>query len=164
MTGYLKTALLMGLLMGLCLAVGELLGGMQGLIFAFVFGGLGNLFMYWFSDRLVLWMHGAAPVEPDQVPVVHRIVRELAAGAGIPMPKLYLIETPVPNAFATGRNPSHAAVAVTTGILELLDERELRGVLAHELSHVIHRDILLSTIAGVGTTGKGEIRPRLSSC
>lgn len=149
MGNILKTTLLMGLLMGLCLALGEVLGGTRGLVLAFVFGGLGNLCMYWFSDRLVLWMHGAQPAAPDDLPEVHRAVRELASAAGMPMPKLYLMDTPVPNAFATGRSPAHAAVAVTTGILRLLDARELRGVLAHELSHVRHRDILISTIASV---------------
>ncbi len=149
MKNVFKTGLLMALLMGFCLAAGELMGGRQGLYTAFLFGGLGNVFMYWFSDKLVLRMQGAVPVEPSDLPQVHRIVSELAASAGIPVPRLYLIDTAVPNAFATGRNPAHAAVAVTRGILSALDDRELRGVLAHELSHVIHRDILISTIASV---------------
>lgn len=149
MTNSLKTGLLMALLMGFCLLGGELLGGRQGLWTAFLFGGVGNLLMYWFSDKLVLRMHGAVPVGPSELPRVQAVVAELASGAGIPVPKLYLIDTQAPNAFATGRNPAHAAVAVTRGILDLLDERELRGVLAHELSHVLHRDILLSTIASV---------------
>src|SRR3954469_14753206 len=107
----LKTVLLMGLLMGLCLSVGDTLGGRQGLVMAFVFGGLGNVLMYWFSDKVVLWMHGAKEVQPGELPQLHRIVADLAAGAGIAMPKLYLIPSGAPNAFATGRNPDHAAVA-----------------------------------------------------
>lgn len=149
MNNTLKTGLLMALMMGLCLAVGEMMGGTQGLVMAFLFGGLGNVIMYWFSDRLVLWMHGAQPVGPDELPSLHRIVSELAQAAGIPVPALYVMDSPLPNAFATGRNPANAAVAVTTGIMGLLDERELRGVLAHELSHVLHRDILISTVASV---------------
>lgn len=145
----LKTGLLMTILMGFCLMVGEILGGRQGLLFAFLVGGVSNLFMYWFSDKLVLGMHRATPVSQQELPEVYAIVRELTTQANIPLPKIYLIDTPLPNAFATGRNPSHAAVAVTRGILDILDERELRGVLAHELSHVLHRDILISTIASV---------------
>jgi heat shock protein HtpX len=149
MNNILKTTLLMGLLMGLCLAVGDAIGGRQGLYMAFVFGGIGNLFAYWFSDKMILWTSGARPADESEVPQVYRVLRFLSQSAGMPMPKVYLIETPMPNAFATGRNPSHAAVAVTTGILSMLNENELRGVLGHELSHVRHRDILISTIAAI---------------
>jgi heat shock protein HtpX len=106
-----------------------------------------NFVSYWFSDKIVLKMYGAQPLAEGDAPGVHRIVRSLATQAGIPMPKLYLIPSPAPNAFATGRNPQHAAVAVTEGILRIMDERELEGVLAHELSHVINRDVLISTVA-----------------
>ena len=149
MNNVLKTGLLMALLMGFCLFAGELLGGRQGLVTALLFGGLGNVFMYWFSDKLVLRMNGAQAIEPSEAPRLHAVVRDLAAGAGIPMPRLYLMDTEVPNAFATGRNPDHSAVAVTRGLLDRLDDRELRAVVAHELNHVLHRDILISTIAGV---------------
>ena len=149
MSNYVKTALLMGLLIGLFVVLGDALGGQQGMVMALIFGGISNVFMYWFSDKLVLWMNGAKPIEPGELPRLHRIVSDLAAGAGIPTPKLYLMDTPIANAFATGRSPDHAAVAVTSGILDVLDDRELRGVLAHELNHVLHRDILISTIASI---------------
>jgi heat shock protein HtpX len=134
-------------LSGLLLALGEVLGGAQGLVMAFGFAVIMNFVSYWFSDKIVLKMYGAQPIGEAEAPVVHRIVRNLATRAGIPMPKLYLIPSEAPNAFATGRNPQHAAVAVTHGIMRIMDETELEGVLAHELSHVLNRDILISTIA-----------------
>ncbi len=114
---------------------------------AFVLALVMNFVSYWFSDKIVLKMYGAQPLGEAEAPVVHRIVADLATQAGIPMPKLYLLPSEAPNAFATGRNPQHAAVAVTHGILRIMDETELEGVLAHELSHVLNRDILISTIA-----------------
>jgi heat shock protein HtpX len=142
-----KTTVFLALLTGLFIAVGGLLGGRSGMMMAFVFALIMNFVSYWFSDKIVLKMYGAQPIGEAEAPVVHRIVRNLATRAGIPMPKLYLIPSEAPNAFATGRNPQHAAVAVTHGIMRIMDETELEGVLAHELSHVLNRDILISTIA-----------------
>src|SRR2546429_2232682 len=147
MSNTLRTTLLLGLLTGLLLWVGQALGGAQGLVVALVFAGVMNLGSYWFSDRIVLRMYGAQELPPEQAPELYRIVRELAAGAHMPMPRVYLIPSDSPNAFATGRSPDHAAVAVTEGILRLLTPDELRGVLAHELSHVHNRDTLISAIA-----------------
>jgi heat shock protein HtpX len=147
MSNMLKTTVFLALLTGLFIAVGGLLGGRSGMMMAFVFALIMNFVSYWFSDKIVLKMYGAQPIGESEAPVVHRIVRNLATRAGIPMPKLYLIPSESPNAFATGRNPQHAAVAVTHGIMRIMDERELEGVLAHELSHVLNRDILISTIA-----------------
>jgi heat shock protein HtpX len=147
MSNMLKTTLFLALLTGLFIAVGGLLGGRNGMMMAFVFALIMNFVSYWFSDKIVLKMYGAQPIGEAEAPVVHRIVRSLATRAGIPMPKLYLIPSEAPNAFATGRSPQHAAVAVTHGILRIMDETELEGVLAHELSHVLNRDILISTIA-----------------
>ncbi len=147
MSNTLKTTLLLGLLTGLLLWVGQALGGTQGLVVALIFAAVMNLGSYWFSDRLVLRMHGAQELPPERAPELHRIVRELAAGAHMPMPRVYLLPSDSPNAFATGRSPEHAAVAVTEGILRLLTPEELRGVLAHELSHVQNRDTLISAIA-----------------
>src|SRR5262249_47588393 len=130
MTNALKTTVLLGLLTGLLLAVGQMLGGTQGLTIAFVFAAVMNLGSYWFSDRIVLRMYGARPLGEQDAPDLFRIVRELAAGAHMPMPRVYLIPTESPNAFATGRSPEHAAVAVTEGIMRLLTADELRGVLA----------------------------------
>ncbi len=147
MSNMLKTTLFLALLTGLFMAVGGLLGGRGGMMTAFVLALVMNFVSYWFSDKIVLRMYGAQPLGESEAPVVHRIVRSLATRAGIPMPKLYLLPSEAPNAFATGRNPQHAAVAVTHGILRIMDETELEGVLAHELSHVLNRDILISTIA-----------------
>jgi heat shock protein HtpX len=147
MSNMLKTTLFLALLTGLFVAVGGLLGGRSGMMMAFVFALIMNFVSYWFSDKIVLKMYGAQPIGEAEAPVVHRIVRNLATKASIPMPKLYLIPSEAPNAFATGRSPQHAAVAVTEGILRIMDERELEGVLAHELSHVLNRDILISTVA-----------------
>jgi heat shock protein HtpX len=133
--------------MALFLFIGRQLGGQQGMIYAFVFACVMNFASYWFSDKIVLMMFRAKEVTKDQAPKLYTIVQRLALKANIPMPRLYIIQSPVANAFATGRNPKHAAVAVTTGIMEQLDEKELEGVLGHELSHVFNRDILISSIA-----------------
>ncbi len=137
----------MGLLTGLIMLIGGALGGERGVLFAFVLAGGMNFFSYWFSDRLVLSAYGAQALSPEQAPELHQIVDELARAAQIPTPRLYLIDSDTPNAFATGRNPNHAAVAVTRGIMSICDRNELKGVLAHELSHVLNRDILTSSIA-----------------
>src|SRR5712692_6113300 len=147
MSNALKTTLLLGLLTGLLMWVGQLVGGMQGLVLGLVLAAVMNLGSYWFSDRIVLRMYGAQELPPEQAPELYRIVRELAAGAHMPMPRVYLIPSDSPNAFATGRSPDHAAVAVTAGIMRLLTPDELRGVLAHELSHVHNRDTLISAVA-----------------
>jgi heat shock protein HtpX len=132
---------------GLLIAVGGLLGGRTGLVMALVFAVGMNAFVYWKSDTLALKANGARELNPGELPELRRIVGDLANRAGLPIPRLYLVDRPEPNAFATGRDPNHAAVAVTSGILQLMDERELRGVLAHELSHVKNRDTLIGTIA-----------------
>src|SRR5580765_1807592 len=142
-----KTFLLMVGMLALFLFVGKALGGRVGMEYAFALACGMNIFSYWFSDKMVLMMYGAKQVpETDDTGLV-RTVRRLAHKANIPMPKVYLINSPVPNAFATGRNPQHAAVAATAGILDMLNEHELEGVLGHELTHVTHRDILISSIA-----------------
>ena len=143
----LKTAILLGALTGILLIFGNLLGGQAGMVMALVFAAGMNFFAYWFSDKMVLSMHGAKPVTREQAPALYEIMEGLTARAGIPMPRLYIVQADAPNAFATGRNPAHAAVACTTGILRLLDRNELEGVLAHELSHVKNRDILISSVA-----------------
>jgi heat shock protein HtpX len=143
----LKTWALLAALGGLLIAVGGLIGGQGGMVVALVFAVVLNVGVYWFSDRLALRANGARPLEPGENPELERIVGDLASRARIPMPRLYLIDRPEPNAFATGRSPSHAAVAVTTGILQVMEERQLRGVLAHELSHITNRDMLIGTIA-----------------
>jgi heat shock protein HtpX len=145
MNNSLKTVLLLGLLSGLLLAIGELLGGQQGLVMAFGFAIVMNFVSYWFSDKIVLKMYRAQEVGPDHK--LSGITRRLATQANLPMPKVYVIPDMSPNAFATGRNPNHAAVAATEGIMHLLDDQELEGVIAHELAHVKHRDILISSIA-----------------
>jgi heat shock protein HtpX len=147
MFNWVKTAMLMAAIMALFGVVGGMIGGKSGMLLALVFGGAMNLFSYWFSDRLVLKMYNAQEVDEASAPQFYSMVRELAERAGLPMPKVYLIDEEAPNAFATGRNPQHAAVAATTGILHILSARELRGVMAHELAHVAHRDILISTIS-----------------
>lgn len=147
LSNWLKTTLLMAAILALFGAVGAALGGAQGMLLALLLGGAMNVFAYWNSDRMVLAMYHAREVDEASAPEFARIVRELAHNAGLPMPRLYIIDEAQPNAFATGRNPEHAAVAATTGILQLLSARELRGVMAHELAHVKHRDILISTIS-----------------
>jgi heat shock protein HtpX len=144
---YVKTAMLMAFLIALLAIGGDLVGGAQGMLLFGGFGLLFNFLSYWFSDRIALMAHRAQPVDRAQLPEVYEIVERLTRKAGLPMPRIYLIPVTTPNAFATGRNPSHAAVAVTEGIVRLLDRRQLEGVLAHELSHVQNRDILISTIA-----------------
>lgn len=147
MSNIFKTAMLLAILTAMLVLIGGAIGGQQGMVIAFVLALVMNFFSYWFSDRIVLAMYGAQPVDERQAPALHAMVRRLATRAGIPMPRIYLIPSETPNAFATGRNPQHAAVAVTEGIMRLLDEDELEGVLAHELSHVTNRDVLISTIA-----------------
>jgi heat shock protein HtpX len=141
-----KTYILMALLTALLVWIGNLVGGREGAIIALVFAGVMNFSVYWFSDRIVLKMYRAQEVTEAEEPGLHRIVRELALRGGLPMPKVYVISNDAPNAFATGRNPQHAAIAVTTGIKQLLNEEELKWVLAHELSHIRHRDILIGTV------------------
>ena len=141
----MKTALLLGVMSALLLFLGEALGGAQGLVIGFVFAVGTNFASYWFSDKIVLRMYRAQEVGPDHR--LSRIVSRLAQRAGLPQPRVYVIPQPSPNAFATGRDPKHAAVAATEGILQMLDDRELEGVLAHELAHVKHRDILISSVA-----------------
>jgi heat shock protein HtpX len=140
-----KTVLLLGALSGLLLVIGELLGGANGLVIAFGFAAVMNFASYWFSDKIVLRMYRAQEVGAGHP--LHGMVERLARQGGLPMPKVYIIPDPSPNAFATGRNPSHAAVAATEGILRVLSEHELEGVIAHELAHVKHRDILISSVA-----------------
>lgn len=142
-----KTFILLCCLTFLFLAIGKVIGGQTGLTFALIMAGIMNLGAYFFSDKIVLAMYGAKEVSSEQLPDVHRIVNNLTQCAGMPNPKIYLIESASPNAFATGRDPAHSAVAVTTGILKLLSYDELEGVIAHELSHIKNRDILIATIA-----------------
>ncbi|HEY7391238.1 MAG TPA: zinc metalloprotease HtpX [Bryobacteraceae bacterium] len=148
-----KTALLLGLLSGLFLFAGESLGGRQGLYYALIFAGVMNFAGYFFSDKIALSMYRAQPVSETENPEAYRrvepIVRNLCHRMNLPMPKLYLIPEDSPNAFATGRNPSHASVAFTTGILRLMNDNEIEGVVAHELGHVLHRDILISSVAAM---------------
>jgi heat shock protein HtpX len=147
----LKTVLLLGLLSALLLVAGEALGGRNGLVMGLILAGLMNFVGYFFSDKIALRMYHAQPVSETENPAVYRriapLVRPLAAQMGIPMPRLWVIPEAAPNAFATGRNPSHASVAVTAGLLELMDDRELEGVLAHELGHIRNRDILTQSVA-----------------
>ena len=172
MFNWLKTSILMAGIVALFGAVGMLLGGAQGMLIALLIGAGMNVFAYWNSDKMVLRMYNAREVDAQSGGRYHAIVRELAANAGLPMPRVYIIDQAQPNAFATGRNPEHAAVAATTGIMQLLSERELRGVMAHELAHIKNRDILISTmsatVAGAISMlanfamffgGRGEDRP-----
>src|SRR5215471_1800846 len=143
----LKTAFLLTLLTLIAIGIGQYFGGRNGMIYAFVFAVAMNFFSYFFSDKIALAMNGARPVTREQLPRVYRVVEQLTQRVGLPMPRIYVIPTDSPNAFATGRNPNHAAVAVTEGILNLLDDEELESVLAHELGHVRNRDILISSVA-----------------
>jgi heat shock protein HtpX len=145
MANGVKTVLLLGALSGILLVIGELAGGSQGLIVAFAFAVLMNIGSYWFSDKIVLRMYRAKQVGPEHP--LHQMVTRLAHRASLPMPQVYIIPDPSPNAIATGRNPSHAAVAATEGIMRVLSESELEGVMAHELAHVKNRDILISSVA-----------------
>jgi len=147
MSNSIKTVLLLGLLTGLILVIGEMLGGPQGMMIAFVFSLLLNFGSYWFSDKIVLSMYRARAVSEAEAPELYSIVHNVALRAGIPMPRVYIIPEETPNAFATGRNPEHAVVAVTEGILRMMSREELEGVLAHEISHVKNRDILISSVA-----------------
>jgi len=147
MTSFLKTTFLLGVMTGLLMLIGGLIGGRGGVVIAFVFAAILNFASYWFSDRMVLAAYHAQPLDATSAPELYSIVNELAHSAGIPMPRLFMIDNDTPNAFATGRNPKHAAVAVTRGIMRVCDREELKGVIGHELSHVINRDILTSSIA-----------------
>jgi heat shock protein HtpX len=142
----LKTSILLAGLTALFLAIGYLIGGQAGMLIAFLFAAGTNLFAYWNGDKMVLRMQGARQVDRAAAPEFHDLVAELASRAGLPMPKIYVMDNPQPNAFATGRNPENAAVAATTGLLQLLSREEIAGVMAHELAHVKHRDTLLMTI------------------
>jgi heat shock protein HtpX len=147
MANLIKTGVLLAALTCLVILIGGAVGGQQGMLIAFVLAIAMNFGSYWFSDRIVLSMYRAQPITESQAPELYRMVRGLTTKAGLPMPKLYVIPGDTPNAFATGRNPQHAAVAVTEGIMRVLDDDELEGVLAHELSHVKNRDTLTMTIA-----------------
>jgi heat shock protein HtpX len=143
----LKTAALLAGLTALLVMIGNLLGGTSGMVMAFVLAVVMNFGAYWFSDSMALRMAGAREVSPQDAPELHALVEELCAYARLPKPRVAIVDSPAPNAFATGRNPEHAVVAATTGIMQILDRRELAGVLAHELGHVKNRDILISSIA-----------------
>lgn len=147
MANRFKTVLLLGMMTALMMFAGGILGGRNGIAMALIFAAVTNMIAYWFSDKIVLAMYRAQEVTPAQAPRLFAIVQQLAHSAGIPMPRVYIIPSAAPNAFATGRNPSHAVVAVTQGILNILNEQELAGVIAHELAHVKDRDILISSIA-----------------
>ena len=149
MTSQIKTVFLLALLSGIIIVLGGLLGGRTGVIFAFGMALLMNVGSYWYSDKIVLSMYNARELAPEEAPYLHKIVEELAHNAGIPKPRICVVPEEAPNAFATGRNPENAVVAVTDGIMRLLSPEELRGVLAHEVGHIVNRDILIQTIAGV---------------
>lgn len=145
----LKTFMLMAALTALFLVGGQLMAGQQGMMIALALALGLNFFAYWNSDKMALSMNKARQLSPEEAPELHRIVEHLASRAGLPKPKVYIVNNPTPNAFATGRNPEHAAVAVTTGLLKMMERKELEGVLAHELGHIKNRDILISSIAAV---------------
>lgn len=147
MFNWVKTAMLMAAITALFVVIGGMIGGSKGMMLALLVALGMNFFSYWFSDKMVLRMYNAQEVDETSAPQFYRMVRDLATRAQLPMPRVYLINEDAPNAFATGRNPEHAAVAATTGILRVLSEREMRGVMAHELAHVKHRDILISTVS-----------------
>ncbi|MFH1540509.1 MAG: zinc metalloprotease HtpX [Elusimicrobiota bacterium] len=143
----LKTFLLLLSMMALFLLIGHFVGGEHGMVTAFMFAAVMNFVMYWFSDKIVLAMYRAKPISENDAPEIYRVIRRLIVKANIPMPKAYILPMETPNAFATGRNPQHASIAVTKGVLDILNENELEGVLAHELAHISHRDILIATMA-----------------
>ena len=147
MGNQIRTTILLAVMTALIIWVGQLLGGRQGMVIAFILAAGMNFFSYWFSDKLVLKMYRASEVTPGQSPRLYEALQRLTQRAGLPMPKLYIIPQSTPNAFATGRNPDHAVVAVTDGLLNLMDHKEIEGVLAHELAHVKNRDILIGSIA-----------------
>ena len=147
MGNHIRTTMLLGALTLFIVLIGQLLGGREGMLIALVIAAGMNFFSYWFSDKIVLRMYRAEPVTSDQAPEVYRLVQHLAHRAELPMPRVYIIPSGTPNAFATGRNPSHAVVAVTEGLLRLMDREEIAGVLAHELAHIKNRDILIGSIA-----------------
>ncbi len=147
MSNVFKTGLLLAVLTAMLVLIGGAIGGQQGMVIAFVIALVMNFVSYWFSDKMVLAAYGAQPIDEAAAPRLYAIVRRLTTRAGIPMPRVYMVPSETPNAFATGRNPQHAVVAVTEGIMRIIDEEELEGVLAHELSHVKNRDVLISTIA-----------------
>lgn len=153
----LKTVLLLAVLSGLLLFVGNLFGGAHGLTIAFAIALIMNGIAYFFSDKIVLTMYGAQPLDVQQYSEIAGIVRELSEKMQLPMPRLWIIQTPVANAFATGRNPAHSSIALTTGIIEILELHELRGVLAHEMSHIYNRDILVTTLAAIMATAIGYL-------
>lgn len=144
---YLKTTMLLAVLTAILVFAGNALGGKNGAMTALIFAGIMNFGAYWFSDKIVLMMYGAKKVSEADAPELYAITRDLAMKSGLPMPKVYIMDNDTPNAFATGRNPSHAAVAATTGIMQLLNREELAGVIGHELAHIQNRDILISTIS-----------------
>ena len=149
MTSQIKTVLLLALLSGIIIVLGGLMGGRTGVIIAFGLALVMNVGSYWYSDKIVLSMYHARELAPEEAPYLHRIVEELARNAGIPKPRVCVVPEEAPNAFATGRDPQHAVVAVTEGIMRLLSPEELRGVVAHEVGHSVNRDILIQTVAGV---------------
>jgi heat shock protein HtpX len=149
MTSQFKTLLLLALLSGLLIFIGGAIGGQNGVLLAFAVALLMNFGSYWFSDKIVLSMYKAKELDPGDSPMLHKMVEELAHNAGVPKPRIFVVPDEAPNAFATGRNPEHAVVAVTQGILRLLKPEELRGVLAHEIAHIAHRDILIQSVAAI---------------
>ncbi|MBQ4077444.1 MAG: zinc metalloprotease HtpX [Mailhella sp.] len=149
MTSQFKTFMLMAALSAVLIFMGGALGGQNGILFALVFALIMNVGSYWYSDKIVLSMYRAQELAPEDAPVVHQMVEELARNAGVPKPRLYIVPQDAPNAFATGRDPEHGVIAVTQGIMRLLPPEQLRGVLAHEMAHIANRDILVQTVAGV---------------
>jgi heat shock protein HtpX len=149
MGNQLKTALLLAVLTCIIIWIGQAVGGTNGMVYAFIFALAMNLVSYWFSDKIVLKMYSAQEIAEAQAPELYGIVQKLAASSGLPMPRIFMIDSESPNAFATGRNPQHAVVAVTSGLMRLLNREEIEGVLAHELSHIYNRDILIGTVAAI---------------
>lgn len=149
MSSNIKTMLLLALLSGIIIVLGGLIGGRSGIIIAFVLAIIMNIGSYWYSDKIVLSMYHARELAYSEAPFLHDIVKDLSKNAGIPMPRICVVPEQAPNAFATGRDPQHAVVAVTDGIMRLLSPEELRGVVAHEIGHIVNRDILIQTVAGV---------------